>query len=144
MKLNEFSRRAGSRTTRKRVGRGASAGQGKTCGLGHKGQGSRSGSGPHMGFEGGQLPLQRRIPTFGFRSRVSRVTAEVRVHELARIDGDTVSLNVLKQAGIVSKNIKRASIIKSGELTRALKIQGLHVTKGAREMIEAAGGSVEA
>lgn len=144
MKLNEFTRSSGSRRNRKRVGRGAAAGQGKTCGLGHKGQRSRSGSGAHIGFEGGQLPLQRRIPTFGFRSRIGRQTAEVRLHEIARIEGDVVNLSELKRAGIVSRGMKRASIIKSGELDRALNVQGLHVTKGAREAIEAAGGSVEA
>ena len=143
MRLNEFERRRGSRRNRKRVGRGAAAGQGKTCGLGHKGQRSRSGSGAHIGFEGGQLPLQRRIPTFGFRSRIGRRTAEVRLHELTRIEGDVVNLSELKRAGIVSKGMKRASIIKAGEPGRALSVQGLHVTKGARAAIEAAGGTVE-
>lgn len=143
MKLNELTPALGSRTACKRVGRGGSSGVGKTCGRGHKGQCSRSGGGVRRGFEGGQLPLQQRIPTFGFRSRIQRVTSEVRLHELSSIEGDVVDLRSLKSAGLITANIKRARIIHSGAVDRALTVRGIKVTKGAAKAIQKAGGKVE-
>ena len=143
MKLNELKSNPGSRRTRRRVGRGASAGQGKTCGRGHKGQKSRSGGSIAPGFEGGQLPLQQRIPTFGFRSRIGRVTDEIRLHELNLTEGDTINLESVKKAGLITSNIKRVRIIQSGSIDRAVTVKGLKATRGARAAIEAAGGSVE-
>lgn len=143
MKLNELKSNPGSRRTRRRVGRGASAGQGKTCGRGHKGQKSRSGGSIAPGFEGGQLPLQQRIPTFGFRSRIGRVTDEIRLHELNLTEGDTIDLESVKKAGLITSNIKRVRIIQSGSIDRAVTVKGLNATRGARAAIEAAGGSVE-
>ena len=143
MKLNELQSNPGSRQTRRRVGRGVSAGQGKTCGRGHKGQKSRSGGSIAPGFEGGQLPLQQRIPTFGFRSRIGRVTDEVRLHELNLTEGDIIDLESIKKAGLITSNIKRVRIIQSGTIERAVTVKGLKATRGARAAIEAAGGSVE-
>lgn len=143
MKLNELTPASGSRKASKRVGRGGSSGVGKTCGRGHKGQCSRSGGGVRRGFEGGQLPLQQRIPTFGFRSRIQRVTNEVRLHELSSVEGDIVDLQSLKSAGLITANIKRARIIHSGEIDRALTVRGIKVTKGAAAAIQKAGGKVE-
>ncbi|MXW53884.1 MAG: 50S ribosomal protein L15 [Gammaproteobacteria bacterium] len=143
MKLNELQTNPGSRRTRKRVGRGTSAGQGKTCGRGHKGQKSRSGGSIAPGFEGGQLPLQQRIPTFGFRSRIGRVTDEVRLHELNLTEGDTVDIESVRKAGLITSNIKRVRIIQSGTIQRAVTVKGLKATRGARAAIEAAGGRVE-
>ncbi len=143
MKLNELQTNPGSRRTRKRVGRGTSAGQGKTCGRGHKGQKSRSGGSIAPGFEGGQLPLQQRIPTFGFRSRIGRVTDEIRLHELNLTEGDTVDIESVRKAGLITSNIKRVRIIQSGTIQRAVTVKGLKATRGARTAIEAAGGRVE-
>lgn len=143
MKLNELKINPGSRRTRKRVGRGTSAGQGKTCGRGHKGQKSRSGGSIAPGFEGGQLPLQQRIPTFGFRSRIGRVTDEIRLHELNLTEGDTVDIESVRKAGLITSNIKRVRIIQSGTIQRAVTVKGLKATRGARAAIEAAGGRVE-
>lgn len=143
MKLNELQTNPGSRRVRKRVGRGTSAGQGKTCGRGHKGQKSRSGGSIAPGFEGGQLPLQQRIPTFGFRSRIGRVTDEIRLHELNLTEGDTVDIESVRKAGLITSNIKRVRIIQSGTIQRAVTVKGLMATRGAREAIEAAGGTVE-
>lgn len=143
MKLNDLQCNAGSRKTRKRVGRGASAGQGKTCGRGHKGQKSRSGGSIAPGFEGGQLPLQQRIPTFGFRSRIGRVTDEIRLHELNLTKGNTIDIDSVREAGLITSNIKRVRIIQSGTIQRAVTLKGLKATRGARAAIEAAGGSVE-
>ena len=143
MKLNELTPAPGSRTGPKRVGRGGSSGYGKTCGRGHKGQCSRSGGGVRRGFEGGQLPLQQRIPTFGFRSRVQRITSEIRLHELTAIEGDVVDLQSLRAAGLITSNIKRVRIVQTGSIDRALTIRGLKVSKGALSAIEAAGGKVE-
>ena len=143
MKLNELKSNPGSRRTRRRVGRGASAGQGKTCGRGHKGQKSRSGGSIAPGFEGGQLPLQQRIPTFGFRSRIGRVTDEIRLHELNLTEGDTIDLESVRKAGLITSNIKRVRVIQSGSIDRAVTVKGLKATRGARAAIEAAGGSVE-
>lgn len=143
MRLNELSPAPGSNTERKRLGRGIGSGSGKTSGRGHKGQKSRSGGFQKLGFEGGQMPLQRRLPKVGFSSRIGRVTAEVRLHELAKVAGDLVDLAGLRQAGIVSRSVLRARVIKSGVLDRAITVKGLGVSKGAREAIEAAGGKVE-
>ena len=142
MRLNELKPVPGSGKRRKRVGRGMGSGRGKTCGKGHKGQNSRSGGGVRPGFEGGQMPLQMRLPKFGFTSRVGRVTAEVRTGELNRLDAEVVDLAALRKAGVVRANIKRARIMLSGEVAKPLTIQGLRVSKGARAAIEAAGGKV--
>ena len=143
MRLNSLKPGAGSRKTRKRVGRGISAGQGKTAGRGDKGQRSRSGGYSKVGFEGGQMPLQRRLPKVGFSSRKARYAAEVRLHELARVEAEAVDLAALKAAGLVPKSTRRAKVFLSGGINRAVKVVGLGVTRGAREAIEAAGGSVE-
>jgi large subunit ribosomal protein L15 len=143
MKLNTIQPAPGSRPTRKRVGRGIGSGLGKTCGRGHKGQKSRSGGFHKVGFEGGQMPLQRRLPKVGFTSRVSLSSAEVRLSELAKVDGDVVDLEALMKANIVSRGIKRAKIFASGSVDRAYTIKGVGLTKGAKAAIEAAGGKVE-
>jgi len=144
MRLNTIKPDAGSRKPGKRLGRGHSAGQGKTSGRGVKGQHARSGGYHKVGFEGGQMPLQRRLPKVGFASRKARFAAEVRLHELAKIDGDVADELVLKRAGIVSQRAQRIKVIASGKLERAITVKGLLVTAGARSAIEAAGGSVEA
>jgi large subunit ribosomal protein L15 len=143
MKLNTIQPAPGSRPSRKRVGRGIGSGLGKTCGRGHKGQKSRSGGFHKVGFEGGQMPLQRRLPKVGFTSRVSLSSAEVRLSELAKVDGDVVDLESLMKANIVSRGIKRAKIFASGSVDRAYTIKGVGLTKGAKAAIEAAGGKVE-
>ena len=146
MRLNDMGPPPGSKKRRKRVGRGIAAGGGKTCGRGHKGQRSRSGGTVRPGFEGGQLPLQKRIPAFGFRSRIGMTTDEVRTSELVLVvakGSDVVDLAALKAANIVSKNTRRARIFLSGPVGAAVTVRGLKVTKGARAAIEGAGGSVE-
>lgn len=143
MRLNSLKPVPGSRKDRIRVGRGLSAGQGKTAGRGHKGQHARSGGYTKVGFEGGQMPLQRRVPKSGFRSRKSRVTAEVRLSELKYVAGDTVDLATLKAADVVPAQTRNAKIIASGSVDKAVTIRGVGVTKGAREAIEKAGGSVQ-
>ena len=142
MRLNDLRPAPGSKPKGKRVGRGAGSGMGKTATRGVKGQKSRSGGGVKPGFEGGQMPLQRRVPKFGFSSRIGRVTAEVRLSELAKVDGDVVNLDTLKAANVVRRNMKRARIVLSGEINRAVQVQGIPVTKGARAAIEAAGGMI--
>lgn len=143
MKLNSISPAAGSKPVGKRMGRGHSAGQGKTCGRGQKGQKSRSGGFHKVGFEGGQMPLQRRLPKVGFRSAKSRTYAEVRLNELAQVDADVIDLLALKAASVVPLQTTRVKVFASGEITTAVKLKGVDVTKGAREAIEKAGGSVE-
>jgi len=143
MRLNELSPAKGAKTARKRVGRGIGSGLGKTGGRGHKGQKSRSGGKVAPGFEGGQMPLQRRLPKFGFTSRQAQYTAEVRLNELTKVEGDIVDLAALKAADIIGDKIKRARVILSGEIKQAVTIKGLKVTKGAKVAIEAAGGKVE-
>ncbi|RUO39281.1 50S ribosomal protein L15 [Aliidiomarina taiwanensis] len=143
MFLNSLSPAPGSKTTKKRVGRGIGSGIGKTGGRGHKGLKSRSGGSVAPGFEGGQTPMQRRLPKFGFTSRVSAVTAEVTLNEISKVSGDTVTLSALKEAGLITKNIRFVKVMKSGEINRAVTVQGIKVTKGAREAIEAAGGKIE-
>ena len=143
MKLNTLSPAAGSKPVRKRVGRGIGSGLGKTGGRGHKGQKSRSGGTVRPGFEGGQMPLKQRLPKFGFTSRKSLVTGEVRLNEIAKVEGDVVTLETLKQAGLLTNTIKFAKVVLSGEISRSVTVQGLGVTKGARAAIEAAGGKIE-
>ncbi|MEW7975489.1 MAG: 50S ribosomal protein L15 [Candidatus Thiodiazotropha endolucinida] len=143
MRLNTLQPAAGSKTARKRVGRGIGSGLGKTCGRGHKGQKSRSGGYHKVGFEGGQMPLQRRLPKVGFTSRVSLAAAEVRLGELAKVDADVIDLDALKKANLVTRSIKRAKIFASGNIDRAVTVKGIGVTKGAKAAIEAAGGKVE-
>jgi len=143
MRLNTLKSADGSRPDGKRRGRGIGSGLGKTGGRGHKGQKSRSGGFHKIGFEGGQMPLQRRLPKVGFSSRKSRVTEEVRLGELAKIGGDSVDLDILKAAGIIKQNTLFAKIMLSGELTTAITVRGIGVTRGARAAIEAAGGKVE-
>jgi large subunit ribosomal protein L15 len=143
MRLNELSPATGSKPVKKRVGRGIGSGWGKTCGRGHKGQKARKSGNPRPGFEGGQMPLQRRVPKFGFRSRVALTTGEVRLSELASIDAAVIDLEALKSANVINKGAKRARIMLSGKIDRAVTVKGIKVTKGARAAIEAAGGKVE-
>lgn len=144
MRLNDLHPSEGSKHSKKRVGRGAGSGWGKTSGRGQKGQKSRSGGGVRPGFEGGQLPLQMRIPKFGFRSRIGAVTSEVRTSELNSIEGGAITLEGLKAANIVRRDMKRVRIMLSGEVTKAVNVSGdnIKVTKGAQSAIEGAGGSV--
>ena len=144
MRLNTLKPAKGARREGKRAGRGIAAGQGKTAGRGMKGQRSRSGGYHKVGFEGGQMPLQRRLPKIGFYSMRAKFRVEVRLHELAQFDGETVDLAALKKARLVSKRAEKAKIILSGKLEVPVKVVGLPVTPGARKAIEAAGGSVEA
>ena len=143
MFLNTLKPAAGAKKSRKRVGRGIGSGTGKTCGRGHKGQKSRAGGFHKVGFEGGQMPLQRRVPKVGFRSRVGMVTDEIRLHELNNIDADVIDLQALQQANLINKSIQRVKVMASGKLEKAVTLKGIRVTKGAREAIEAAGGKVE-
>ncbi len=140
MRLHELSPPKGARKVGRRVGRGIGSGRGKTCGSGHKGQKSRSGASIRPGFEGGQMPLQRRVPKHGFSSRIGRVTAEVRLSELAHLPGEQVTLETLQRARLIRRNMKRARIIRQGKVDRAYRVYGIAVTKGARGAIEAAGG----
>ena len=144
MYLNSLKPAKGSNKASKRVGRGIGSGSGKTAGRGHKGQKSRSGGYHKVGFEGGQMPLQRRLPKVGFRSRMARLSAELRLHELEIPTADVIDMDVLKAANLVPAFVTKVKVIKSGEVTKAVKLKGLAVTKGAREAIEAAGGSIEA
>ena len=144
MRLNDMKPAHGARKTRLRVGRGASAGQGKTCGRGVKGQRARKGGYHKVGFEGGQMPLQRRLPKVGFRSKTAPTVAEVRLSELAKVNGALIDLASLKAANLVPELALRARIVASGEFKKPVTVKGVHVTKGARAAIEAAGGKVEA
>jgi large subunit ribosomal protein L15 len=143
MRLNEMSPSKGAKKTGKRRGRGHSAGQGKTCGRGQKGQHARSGGYHKVGFEGGQMPLQRRLPKVGFTSRMAKNTAELRLHELELPTEDIIDMDCLKKAHLVPAGVSKVKVIKSGEIKKAVRIRGLAVTKGARAAIEAAGGSIE-
>jgi len=142
MRLNDLKPASGSRPDAKRVGRGIGSGLGKTCGRGHKGQRSRAGGFHKTGFEGGQMPLQRRLPKRGFRSLKALRNAEVRLHELALVEADVVDLAALKNANIIPRSISQVKVIASGELTKAVTVQGLTLSKGARSALEAAGGKV--
>ena len=143
MRLNTLKPADGAKKNAKRVGRGIGSGTGKTCGRGHKGQKARSGGSVRPGFEGGQMPLQKRLPKYGFTSRISRVTAEIRLSELNSISGDVVDIETLRAAGLINGSIRRAKVFLSGELNKAVTVKGLRVTKGAQAAIEAAGGKVE-
>ena len=145
MRLNSLSPAPGAKRAAKRVGRGIGSGNGKTAGRGHKGLKSRSGGTVKAGFEGGQMPLQKRLPKYGFTSRIGRTTAEVRLHELNLVEGDTIDIAALKSADLIKDDVMRVRVFLSGEITRAVTVSsGITVTKGARAAIEAAGGSVEA
>lgn len=143
MRLNTLSPAPGRNKEAKRVGRGIGSGLGKTAGRGHKGQKSRSGGRVRPGFEGGQMPLQKRLPKYGFTSRVSRVSSQIRLSELNLIDGDIVDIGALRTAGLINSNISRVKIFLSGELNKALTVKGIVATKGAEAAIEAAGGKIE-
>jgi large subunit ribosomal protein L15 len=143
MRLNTIKPAVGAKRSRRRVGRGIGSGLGKTAGRGHKGQKSRAGGFHKTGFEGGQMPLQRRLPKRGFVSRTKDLTAQVRLSELNRLPVDEIDIGVLKQSGVVPARVINVKVIRSGEITRALKLRGLRLTKGARASIEAAGGRIE-
>ena len=143
MKLNTLKPAEGSKKNRTRVGRGIGSGHGKTAGRGHKGQKARSGGNTKVGFEGGQMPLQRRVPKLGFSSQVTFSTQEVRLHELNNIEGDKIDLAVLKANNVVNKSTLHAKVIKSGEINKPVTVVGLKLTKGAKEAIEKAGGKIE-
>jgi len=143
MRLNTLKPAAGSKQNPKRRGRGIGSGLGKTGGRGVKGQKSRSGGMPKIGFEGGQMPIQRRLPKRGFISRVGMTTAEVRLNELAMVADGVADIMSLKAANVLGNKVKRAKVILSGSIDKAVTVRGLRVTKGAREAIEAAGGKIE-
>ena len=144
MRLNTLKPSPGAKRPRLRVGRGASAGQGKTCGRGVKGQRARKGGYHKVGFEGGQMPLQRRLPKVGFRSALTATRAEVRLGELAKLEDAVIDLEALKKAGIVPVTTERAKVMLSGKIEKAVTLKGVAVTRGARAAIEAAGGKIEA
>ena len=143
MRLNNLSPAPGRRHTAKRVGRGMGSGLGKTCGRGHKGLKSRSGGTVKPGFEGGQMPLQKRLPKYGFSSRMARTTAQIRLGELNTVEAEVVDLEALKAANLANKSALRARVFLSGEVSKAVTLKGIAVTAGARAAIEAAGGKVE-
>ena len=143
MRLNTLKPAAGSKSAAKRVGRGIGSGLGKTAGRGHKGQKSRTGGGVRPGFEGGQQPLQKRLPKVGFNSAKARVTAEITLSELAKVGAEIVDLQALKDADIIKESMLRAKVMLSGEISKAVTVKGIGVTKGARAAIEAAGGKIE-
>ena len=142
LSLNSLSPAPGRVKSAKRVGRGIGSGFGKTCGRGHKGQKSRSGGTVKPGFEGGQMPLQKRLPKYGFSSRVGAKSAEIRLAELNKVSGDVASIDSLREAGLIGAGITRAKVFLSGKIDRSITVKGVGVTKGAREAIEAAGGSI--
>lgn len=143
MNLNSLSPDPGSRRPKKRLGRGIGSGLGKTSGQGHKGQKARAGGFHKINFEGGQMPIQRRLPKMGFKSRVGRSVDQICLSELAKLSADVIDMNVLREAGLINSSIKDVKVILSGELTTAIKLKGLRVTKGARLAIEGLGGSIE-
>lgn len=143
MDLNTLKPAEGAKRPPKRVGRGIGSGLGKTAGRGHKGQKARSGGKVRPGFEGGQQPLQMRLPKFGFNSAMARVTAEVTLSELNKVDAEAIDIDALRKAGIINGRITRAKVMLSGEITRSVTLKGIRVTKGARAAIEAAGGKIE-
>ncbi len=143
MRLNSISPADGSKRDRKRVGRGGGSGLGKTAGRGHKGQKSRNGKGAMIGFEGGQMPLQRRLPKFGFTSRTARYNAELRLDALQGFDSDVVDLTALKAANLIRQTVTQVKVILAGELNKAVTLRGIAVTRGARAAIEKAGGKIE-
>lgn len=143
MHLNTIKPAEGAKKAGKRRGRGVGSGLGKTGGRGHKGQHSRAGGFTKVGFEGGQMPLQRRLPKVGFNSRLAMITGEIRLNELNNINADVIDINTLKQANLISKKIERVKVMASGKIEKAVTLQGIGVTKGARAAIEAAGGKIE-
>lgn len=143
MQLNNLRPAEGHRKAAKRVGRGIGSGLGKTCGRGHKGQKSRSGGRVRPGFEGGQMPLQKRLPKYGFSSRIGRFSDQVRLSDLNKVEADQIDITALKAAGLIGQHILQAKVFLQGEIKRAVTVKGLGVSKGAREAIEAAGGKVE-
>ncbi len=143
MRLNTLKPAKGSKKMKNRVGRGIASGSGKTAGRGHKGQRSRSGGYHKVGFEGGQMPLQRRVPKYGFTSRRSMEVAEIRLGELRKVEGDIVDLAALRAAKLIKRQIKKVKIFVSGTLDKAFTVRGINVTKGAKAAIEAAGGKIE-
>ncbi len=143
MNLNTLSPDPGSRPSKKRLGRGIGSGLGKTSGKGHKGQKARAGGYHKINFEGGQMPIQRRLPKMGFKSRVGKTVDQICLNELEKITAEVIDINALRQAGLINSNIKAVKIILSGELTKAIKLKGLRVTKGARSVVESLGGSIE-
>lgn len=143
MRLNTLSPAVGAKKERVRVGRGRGSGLGKTCGKGHKGQKARAGGNVKAGFEGGQMPLQRRLPKVGFISAAKKLADEIRLHELEKVDGAVIDLAALKAAGLVSGKVARVSIIEAGGIAKAVVVRGVRVTAGAKRAIEAAGGKVE-
>ncbi len=143
MNLNSLSPDPGSKRPKRRLGRGMGSGLGKTSGKGHKGQKARAGGFHKINFEGGQMPIQRRLPKMGFKSRVGRTVDQVCLSELAKLSADVIDLNTLREAGLINGSIKDVKVILSGELTTAIKLKGLRVTKGARLAIEGLGGSIE-
>ncbi|HHF7365872.1 TPA: 50S ribosomal protein L15 [Legionella bozemanae] len=143
MNLNSLSPDPGSKRPKKRLGRGIGSGLGKTSGKGHKGQKARAGGFHKINFEGGQMPIQRRLPKMGFKSRVGRTVDQICLSELAKLSAEVIDLNTLREAGLISNSIKDVKVILSGELTTAIKLKGLRVTKGARSAIEGLGGSIE-
>lgn len=143
MNLNSLSPAPGSKPSKKRLGRGIGSGLGKTSGKGHKGQKARAGGFHKINFEGGQMPIQRRLPKMGFKSRVARTVDQITLGELEKIEDSVIDFDSLRRAGLVSSTIRRAKIILSGELTKAVKIKGLLITKGARKIVEDLGGHVE-
>ena len=143
MRLNNIKPAEGHKHRARRVGRGIGSGLGKTCGRGHKGQKSRSGGSVRPGFEGGQMPLQKRLPKYGFTSRIGRVSDQIRVGELASIESDVIDLAAIKAAGLVNSNILQVKVFLKGEINKAVTVKGLRVSAGARAAIEAAGGKVE-
>jgi large subunit ribosomal protein L15 len=143
MRLNNLRPGVGSKKEGKRLGRGTGSGLGKTCGRGHKGQRARAGGFHKVGFEGGQMPLQRRLPKFGFTSLTGKFSAEVRLHELGKVDAEVIDLFALKSAGVIDSDAQRAKVILSGKISKPVSLRGIAVTKGARAAIEAAGGKIE-
>ena len=144
MLLKTLKPAPGAKHPRLRVGRGASAGQGKTCGRGTQGQRARKGGYHKVGFEGGQMPIQRRMPKVGFRSKIARTRAEVMLSELSKIEGNVIDLDALKKAGVIPVFAEKAKVVLSGEIKRAVTLKGIAATKGAQAAIEAAGGKLEA
>ncbi len=143
MRLNSLCPADGRIRSRKRVGRGIGSGLGKTCGRGHKGQKSRSGGSVKPGFEGGQMPLQKRLPKYGFTSRIAKTTAQVTLDEISKVGGDCVNLQSLRAAGLINSSIKRVKVFKSGTIEKAVVIQGLSITRGAKEALLSVGGRIE-
>ena len=143
MRLNTIKPGSGAKVNGKRAGRGMGSGLGKTAGRGHKGQKSRSGGYHKVGFEGGQMPLQRRLPKIGFRSHISKITSEIRLSELNGLDVDLIDIDALKKSNLITKNTKIVKVFASGEIKKSVSLKGLRVSKGARAAIESAGGKIE-